>query len=161
MPDANPAPAPDSVMNRVGEAIALIQHKDRAGARSLLMDLWEEVGGNGDALHRCAIAHQLADVQDELDNELGWDLEALAAADALSDDRLAAAGAAATVQGLYPSLHLNLADVYRRLGDRAHAQVHIQLGRRFCEGLPDDDYGQMIRAALDRVVQRLRSFPSL
>ena len=87
-------------MNRLGDAIALVQHDDRAGARALLEELWSQVGRDGDSLHRCAIAHQLADVQDELNEELAWDLAALDAAESLTDDRLAASGAATTVQGL-------------------------------------------------------------
>lgn len=146
---------PDPVMARVGEAIAFAQRGDRASARMLLETLWTEVGSDGDALHRCAIAHHLADVQGELAHELAWDLEALRAAESITDDRLHASGAATTVTGLLPSLHLNLADVYRRQGDQRRAREHLDLGRRSCSALPETDYGAMIRAALDRVDRRL------
>lgn len=142
-------------MSRLGDAIALAQRNDPAAARSLLEMLWSDVGSDGDPLHRCAIAHHLADVQNELTDELAWDLEALSAAESLTNDRLTASGTATTAQGLYPSLHLNLADVYRRLGDRTQAQHHLDRGRRSCVALPHNDYGAMIREALDRVEQRL------
>ncbi len=145
----------DDVMDRVGRAIALIQSGDPSAARELLEQLWAEVGDDGDALHRCAIAHQLADVQDDLAEELQWDLRALAAATSISDERLASTGAATTVDGLFPSLHLNLADVYRRLGDDANARRHIEQGRRASGALASDGYGDMVRDALDRVERRL------
>jgi len=143
------------MMTRLGEAIALGQQNDRGGARALLEALWSEVGSHGDPLHRCAIAHHLADAQDELTHELAWDLEALRAVKSITDDRLHASGAATTVEGLLPSLHLNLADVYRRLGDQKRARQHLELGRRSCTALPESDYGAKIREALDRVAQRL------
>lgn len=146
----------DDLMDRLAQAIAFLQRDDRAQAGALLEQLWAEVGDDGDALHRCAIAHQIADVQDDLGSELRWDLRALAAAESISEERLASTGAATTVEGLFPSLHLNLADVYRRLGDDANARLHIEQGRRKCGALPDHTYGTMVRDTLDRVEQRLQ-----
>lgn len=142
-------------MDRLGQAIALAQHDEPAAARVLLEHLWAETGDDGDALHRCAIAHQLADVQNDLTAELHWDLQALAAAKSISDERLTATGAAGTAEGLFPSLHLNLADIYRRLGDESNALLHVEQGRRACGALAEDGYGEMVREALDRVEQRI------
>ncbi len=148
-------PAPDAVLARIGEGIALSQHGDRTSARALFAALWQEIGSDGDALHHCALAHAMADVQDDPREELAWDLRALGAADALTDARLAAAGAAGRVAGLYPSLHLNLGEVYRRLGDTTAARRHLDLGRRAAGALPDDGYGQMVASGLDRLAERL------
>ena len=145
----------DNVLDRLGQAIALVQHGDHAAGRTMLEQLWNEVGSDGDALHRCAIAHQLADVEEDLSVELGWDLRALSAAESISAERLASTGAATTVEGLFPSLHLNLADVYRRLGDDVNAQLHVEHGRRICAALVADEYAHVVRDALDRVEQRL------
>lgn len=61
----------------------------------------------------------MADVQDEMHEELLWDLRALAAADLLTDQRVARAGVAGSVAGLYPSLHLNLGEcAARKLASR-------------------------------------------
>jgi hypothetical protein len=49
---------------------------EREAARRLFADLWEEIGAGGDALHRCALAHSMADVQDDVREELVWDLRA-------------------------------------------------------------------------------------
>jgi hypothetical protein len=149
-------PGADEILDRLDEATALVRHGDRHSARSLLEDLWSHVGGGeGDALYRCAIAHQLADLQDRLSDELAWDLAALDAAESVTDERLAPSAAAAAVRGLFPSLHLNLADGYRRLGDHGNARLHLERGRRACIALSDTAYGDMIRTALDRVGQRL------
>jgi hypothetical protein len=145
---------PDPILAQVGEAIA-VTGTDRGRARTLLAALWAAVGDTGDALHRCAIAHAMADVQDAARDELEWDLRALAASAQLDDARLDAAGMAAMVADLMPSLHLNLADVYRRLGEpeaaREHAaKAHAALGAVVGEGAAD-----LVRDALDRVTVAL------
>lgn len=79
---------PDQIMQRFGDFLAASQNGDRERARSTFESLWAEVGEAGDPLHRCAIAHAMADVQDDLGDELAWDLAALIAVEALTDERL-------------------------------------------------------------------------
>jgi len=148
-------PPIDDVMLRFGEGLLLAQQGERDAARALFTELWQEVGPEGDAFHRCAVAHAMADVQDDPHDELRWDLHALAAADLLTDDRVAAGGVPGSVAGLYPSLHLNLADVYLRLGHRARAGEHIAASRAALGALPDDGYRQMIVGALERIAAGL------
>lgn len=53
----------------------------------------EEIGGEqGDPLHVCTLTHAIADVQDDVHEELVWDQRALAAADLLTDARATQAG---------------------------------------------------------------------
>jgi len=146
---------PHEVMIQIGLAIARSQHGDRAGARLMFQDLWAQVGPDGDPFHRCALAHSMADVQDDPREELAWDLLALEAGDLLTNERVFAGGVAGPAQGFYPSLHLNLADVYRRLGNTERACHHVVLGHAALESLADDGYRQMIRDALDRVQHQL------
>ena len=147
---------PDGIMAGVGEGIAAGQRGERELARSILGELWVRAErGEGDAFHRCAIAHSLADVQDDAEVELAWDRRALAAADEVTDEQLAAVGSVGTVQALYPSLHLNLADVHARLGDPDRAREHVRLGRESLEALPDDGYRAMIQDALTRIAADL------
>ena len=143
----------DSILARVGEAIA-ITPSDRGGARRIYAGLWDAVGETGDPLHRCAIAHGMADVQDAADAELVWDLRALAAATELTNARLEAVGMG-TIDGLMTSLHLNLADVYRRTGDAEKSRAHIDAAHGALAALPGDQYAQMIRASLDRISSSL------
>lgn len=143
-------------MKRVGEGIELSQSGDREAARRLLADVWNEIGGErGDPLHRCALAHSMADVQDHVRDELLWDRRALAAADLVSDERAAAAGVTSPVAGFYPSLHLNLAECYRKLGDQEQARQHLAAGQAAVGVLPDDGYGRMISGGLQRLAERL------
>ena len=142
---------PDEVMTQVGQGMELNQSGNRPGARSLFADLWEKVGSEGDPFHRCAIAHSMADVQDELSEEMRWDLLALQAAEQITDSRAQEGGFTGPVQGLYPSLHLNLADDYLRLEEFRAAQRHVIAARNALSFLPDDGYGAMIRGGLDRV----------
>lgn len=144
----------DPILAGVGDAISLTRDEP-ARARAKLAELWTTVGEAGDALHRCAIAHAMADVCETVDDELVWDLRALEAGVVLDDDRLAAAGMAASVEGLLSSLHLNLADVYRRLGDAAKAREHVAASTAAIASLAGDGYSEMIRQALSRVTYSL------
>ena len=143
--------------SRLGQAIALAGRGERDLARAVLTDLWAELADGDDAVARCAIAHQLADVQDDPRDELSWDLRALEAADALTPEALARSGAPGSVAGLYPSLHLNLAEDYRKLGDLPSARHHLELGQRARPALADDGYGHMIGRGLDDLAARLAS----
>jgi hypothetical protein len=154
--DDRPA-VPDPVMARIGEAVALAHQGRRAECRAALDALWAEIGADGDPLHRCALAHHLADVQDDPREELAWDLRALAAAESLTDERTAAAGAIGPVAAFFPSLHLNLGEDHRKLGDVAAARRHLELGRQAAATLGDDAYGAMIKGGLESLAERLSS----
>ncbi len=147
---------PDAVMARIGEGIALRERGERVAARDLFAQVWSEIGGeDGDPFHRWALAHSMADVQEDVHEELAWDLRALAAADLLTDERAARGGVAGSVAGLYPSLHLNLGECYRKLGEFGRAREHLDRGRSSADALTSDGYGQMIKAGLDRLADRL------
>jgi len=147
---------PDAVMARIGEGIALRERGERGAARDLFAQVWSEIGGeNGDPFHRCALAHSMADVQDDVHEELAWDLRALAAADLLTNERAARGGVAGSVAGFYPSLHLNLGECYRKLGEVDRAREHLDRGRASVDALGNDGYGQMIKGGLDQLADRL------
>lgn len=145
----------DPVMARIGEAVALGHGGAAAAARQRFAEIWEDVGPGGDPLHRCALAHYAADVQADPAEELRWDLAALAAADEVGDGRARAHHPTLDVAAFYPSLHLNLADVLRRLGDAARAAHHLDRARASLSTLPDDGYGRMIRGGVERCAARL------
>ena len=147
---------PDETLARVADAVGLAQRgKERERAAEILADLWQAVGPDGDPLACCAIAHAMADLQADAAEELVWDLRALAAAGAISDERAAAGGVVGPVASFYPSLHLNLGDVYRRLGDTAAARRHVGLGLAACDALGADGYAAMVRRGLDTLARRL------
>ena len=146
----------DPTIIRIGEAVQLSHQGERKAARLLFTEIWDEIGGEqGDPLHRCTLAHAMADVQDDVREELVWDQRALAAADLLTDARVAQAGVSLPVAGLYPSLHLNLSECYRKLGDLDRAREHLQHAQATIGALGEDGYGQMIRNGLERLAERL------
>jgi hypothetical protein len=143
-------------MLRVGEGIGLRDRGENEAARRLFTELWRDIGGgDGDAFHRCAIAHSMADACENAEDELCWDLRALEAAEFLTDARVAEGGVDAPVTVLYPSLHLNLSECYRKLGDVQRARDHLQRGQNSLGALPNDGYLAMIREGFDRLAHAL------
>ncbi len=145
--------AADSVMTAIGAAVDHGRAGDIDRARTELAQLWTVIGPAGDALHRCTLAHHLADLQPDPARALVWDTRALDAADTLTDDRVQRHHDGLRVAGFYPSLHLNLADDFRRLGSFDPAAEHLAAARSHIDALPDDDYGRGIRRAVDEVAK--------
>ncbi|MFI1003136.1 hypothetical protein ACIP10_27385 [Streptomyces galbus] len=139
--------APDSVPTRIGQVVMLHHGGDREEARRRLLDLWTELGEHGDPLHRCTLAHYLADTHDDPEDELAWDLRALTAAEEHRES--------AAVRALYPSLHLSLAADYAELGRMAAARTHVRRARAAADVLADDGYGAGVRAAIGRLELRI------
>jgi hypothetical protein len=154
-----PSMITDPMLARIGQGVELHHGRgQREAAHHLFAQIWAEIGGEqGDPLHVCVLAHSMADVQDDVHQELVWDQRALAAADLLTDERVAEAGVTLSVAGLYPSLHLNLAECYRRLGVLGRAREHLQRAQAGIGALGDDEYGQLIKGGVDRLAQQLTS----
>ena len=147
--------AEDPVMARITAAVSASHAGDDGDARAELLATWREIGAAGDPLHRCTLAHYLADMYADPAQALMWDTRALDAADALSDERVQRHHAGLQVAGFYPSLHLNLADNLRRLGSFEAAAEHIAAARARLDALPDDEYGAMIRRAVAEVADEI------
>ncbi|BBH71712.1 hypothetical protein ACTI_83970 [Actinoplanes sp. OR16] len=148
----------DPILARIGQAVE-INHgqRRRDDARALFAGIWQDIGGEqGDPFHVCLLAHVMADTQDDVGEELRWDLIALAAADRIrGDEVLAQAGVPLSVGGLYPSLHLSVSDCYRRLGDLDRAREHLNKAREGMPELGDDNYGTTIRNGLATLAEQL------
>jgi hypothetical protein len=147
----------EETMARIARGVELHhQRGEREAARVLFGEIWDEIGGeNGDPLHVSVLAHSMADVQDDVREELVWDRRALAAAGLLTDERIARAGVPMSVAGLYPSLHLSLSECHRRLGELDQAREHLEQARAGVGALGDNDYGRLIRSGLDRLEKLL------
>jgi len=149
---------PEAVMVDIGRGIELNQRGEREAARELFLEVWHQIGGeDGDPFHVCALAHSMADVQDDVNDELLWDQRALAAADLVTDARAARAGVTSPVAAFYPSLHLNLGECYRKLGDLDCAREHLQHSQAAMGTLADDGYGRMIKRGFERLAEQLSS----
>jgi hypothetical protein len=69
---------------------------------------------------------------------------------------VAEAGVSLPVAGLYPSLHLNLSECHRKLGDLDRARKHLHAAQATIGALGDDEYGRLIRQGLEQVAEQLR-----
>lgn len=147
----------DGTMDAITRAVELGRAGSPEAARNTLLDMWATMGPQGDPLHRCTLAHYLADLYDDAAQALCWDVRALDAADCLTNDRLRRHDANLDIRGFYPSLHLNLADNYRRLGSFDAAQREIDAARDCLDALGDDGYGVMIGTAVAEVAEAIRS----
>lgn len=133
--------------------LSLSGDKD-AGLRGLTC-CWEQTTETAHA-QRCVIAHYLADLQCNLDDEVTWDERALTAFTHLGDDALAGVGIGQS-RGLAASLHLNLGDGYLKQGriEKARAQLEAGLARQ--HALTDNEYGAVVRSGLARLEQRIQA----
>ncbi|MFD2420870.1 hypothetical protein [Amycolatopsis pigmentata] len=142
-------------MADITAAVTLGRAGETDTARLLLGELWERIGPVGDALHRCTLAHYLADLYDDPAEALVWDVRALDAAKALTDDRAQRYHDSLRVAGFFPSLHLNLADDFRRLGSFTVARDHLTAARDQEHTLGNDEYGALIRQAISEVEEAI------
>ncbi|MEV4440798.1 hypothetical protein AB0K09_17595 [Streptomyces sp. NPDC049577] len=150
------APAgPDPTMEAIGQAVTEGRTGNALSARRKLLNLWSATGVTGDPLHRCSLAHYLADLYEDPAQALAWDVRALEAADAVTEQRVQEHHAGLHIAGFYPSLHLNLADDYRRLGSFDAATEHIDAAKEQALNLPQDAYGALLRTALDEVAEAI------
>ncbi|MEV6261992.1 hypothetical protein AB0M42_14745 [Streptomyces sp. NPDC051784] len=145
----------DPVMEAIGRAVARGRAGEHTAAREELLELWAGTGVTGDPLHRCSLAHYLADLHEDAAQALAWDVRALDAADAVTEQRVQEHHSDLHIAGFYPSLHLNLADNYRRLGSFAAAAEHITAAAEHAPGLPPGAYGDLIRDAVREVTEAI------
>ena len=151
----DPSPEPDAVMARILQAQQAALSGERPEAGASFARIWDEIGPDGDPLHRVTLAHYMADVQEDPHGELDWDLRALAAADSLTGERARQYHATLAVRGFYASLHLNLAADYEKLGQVRDARRHLALAEAATPDLPDGGYGDLIRSGIAAARHRL------
>jgi len=146
---------PDPTMTDIAAAVTLGRAGDTEAARARLRRLWDRIGPAGDPFHRCTLAHYMADLHEDPAEALVWDTRALDAAEALTDDRVRQHQATLRIAAFHPSLHLNLADDFRRLSSFPAATTHITAARAHQHALADDDYGNLIRRAIEEVAEAI------
>jgi len=148
----------DDVMARLTAAVERGRTGDRADARAALEALWTEIGeDDGDAFHRCVIAHFTADLQEDDRRELLWDERALAAVAEVTDERARAQmfDESLQVRSFMPSLYLSIADDHRRLGDAEQAADFLARARSASDALGDDSYGAMVKSIMENIAAAL------
>jgi len=101
----------------------------------------------------------LADLQSSAEESLRWNRCALAAAEMLDETIVSEALPGANLRSFYPSLHLNLAEDYRLMGDVEAARHHAREARTALSGTVDEGLVRMIRGGVERIERTLTSEP--
>ncbi|GAB3131954.1 hypothetical protein GCM10027289_19000 [Tsukamurella serpentis] len=143
----------ENLMEQLGAAMT----GDVAERKQQLEALWAQIDPHDHAA-RCIAAHYIADAQDEVDAEVRWDETCLAESVHVSDADLQAVHESLSVAGFMPSLHLNLADGYRRQGRFVEAGDSLQTSREFdfaLDGALDPAYAAGIREAQETVAAKI------
>lgn len=105
-------------------------------ARALFTQAWDAALDDYEA---SIAAHFLARHQDTPEETLLWNLESLARANAVTDDR---------VEAFHPSLYLNLGHSYEVLGDLDEAARWYDLAATRTAVLQDDRYGGIVQGGI-------------
>jgi len=146
-------------MTRIMDTIATLQGGDRVGARQAFAEIWKGLVPDGDCLARCVLSHYMADAQDDPSEELRWDLLALEASAGLTDQNMKRFNASLTRAEFLPSLHLNVAADYLKLGDPERARGHAMQANDLAQALPDTDLARLTRGAIARVLAEAGAGP--
>jgi hypothetical protein len=110
-------------------------------ASGLFMQAWEQATND---FERFTAAHYIARHQNNVADKLKWDEMALSLA--LNDEGMKEA---------YPSLYLNIAKCHEDMGDLVKAKENYQSALMFADSLPNDGYGNMIRAGISNGLGRV------
>lgn len=144
----------ENLMSELGAALAV----PPADRKVELERLWSAIDP-ADHAARCIAAHYIADAQDDVDAEVEWDERSLTESINVSDSDLHAIHPTLSVAGFMPSLHLNLADGYRRQGKFDAASDRLATSREFAFALDAPgvaaEYIEMIRGGQDRVAEKI------
>jgi hypothetical protein len=104
-----------------------------------------------DAYGAAIAAHFLARAQRGLGDRHRWNAEALRAADAEDDERVAA---------FYPSLHLNMGRSCEDIGDLVGARHHYAAARERLAILPATPYADVVRRGIESAEHRIAGYPA-
>lgn len=114
-------------------------------ASALFMQAWEQ---SNDDYEACIAAHFVARHQPSFEENLRWNQEALARAEAVGDER---------VRDFYPSLLLNLGHSHEILGDETEARMYYDLAAKRVDELPSGPYSDVVRRGIAGGQQRIGS----
>lgn len=148
-------PTDDPILTDIMTAVQALQSGERSGGRRRLEAIWAQIEKDPRPLHEMTLAHYLADAQDNPNDALVWDTRALSAALRCTDEDASGHSQAISIAAFMPSLHLNLAEDYLKLGEQGCAREHLTLASSFAGALADDGYGRLIRGGIERLGQKL------
>jgi tetratricopeptide (TPR) repeat protein len=134
----------DAIVRLCVQGMECESRGDFAQASQLFMNAWVQ---SKDDFDRCIAAHYVARHQENGADALLWNERSLEYANAAGPDR---------VREFYPSLYLNVAKSHEDLGNLEDARTFYELAEKVLDSLPEGQYGSVVRAAVDRGLQRIR-----
>jgi rifampin ADP-ribosylating transferase len=114
-----------------------------AEAAQVFAEAWEMATTD---LEKFTAAHYVARHQNSVSDKLKWDETALHHALNMRDTAM---------KGVLPSLYLNVGKGYEDLNDWHNAQNNYQAALSCMHFLPDDGYGNMIKAGIRNGLDRI------
>ena len=114
-----------------------------AEASTLFHQAWELAGND---FEKFTAAHYIARHQETVADKLKWDETALQLALKVDDPAMS---------GTYPSLYLNIAKCHEDMGDLIKAKENYLQALHHTSALPDDGYSNMIRAGVNKGIERM------
>jgi rifampin ADP-ribosylating transferase len=135
------------VINCCTRGIYLEGEGKTGDAMALYQQAWELATND---FEKSTTAHYLARHQKSPADKLRWNRIALDLALNIKDKN---------VLTMYPSLYLNIAKCYEDMNEHEAAESHYRLALSCSEHLPDDGYGNMIRAGIENGLNRLTNYP--
>lgn len=137
---------PENPINKLcGQGMLLEGEGKPDEAAALFQQAWNEATN---ATEKFTAAHYIARHQDSIESKLKWDETALSLALSIEGEE---------IKAVYPSLYLNIAKCHEDLKDFDKALENYQLALSFTPALPNDGYGNMIRAGIDNGITRVQS----
>jgi tetratricopeptide (TPR) repeat protein len=134
------------VLERIGAAKSYADNGQRDDARLAYRALLDEL--RDDPGQAAAVLHMYAIVVDALHEKLAVNEESLRQAELAGD---------AFPSPLKATLYANIGYSHQALGDSAAALRWYQQAKAAAADLDDDDYGNMMRAGIDGILDRLVS----
>lgn len=120
-----------------------------ADAMKLFTEAWDIAK---DDFEKLTAAHYIARHQPAVEDKLEWDKKALAHALGMPDE---------SKNNLLPSLYLNIAKCHEDLNDIDNAKQYYELANSFTQFLPEDGYGKMIDAGIQKGLERVGRKPNM
>lgn len=150
-----PVTSTAKLLQRAHEALRLHISGEHEAARTSLIALWEELGDQGNPMVRCSVAHYLADLQGSVESSLHWNLLAWQEVGRVAAPDQVETELGVSSRQLYPSLLLNLAEDYRKLGQSSLARDALDRARTELARLTPDQRPAGLDQALDALADRI------
>ncbi|HWB26005.1 MAG TPA: hypothetical protein VG738_11025 [Chitinophagaceae bacterium] len=113
-------------------------------AKQLFYEAWEKAAS---PFEQFTAAHYVARRQSTVEEKLTWDEKCLAIALTIEEE---------SMKANYPSLYLNVAKGFEDTGNLEDARKNYTLALSYTTYLPDDGYGNMIKAGINKGLQRVK-----